>query len=200
MIEQDPELWYPNGDCLVYLHNQGQSRRGPAFKISMDMLVKAGCTPVIERFLAYNLAESPGSEADNEAYFGRSHFKLFALYIPAPSTAGREQAFLYHTATRNFFAWISRKPLVGLHLGGALVALLNIMNEFRFQGANNVQAITEYMEDEGYADIRNSPDHALAVLFFAEHFQFKDLWIDAFTHCCGMIERLKESLGLQVRS
>lgn len=166
----------------------------------MDALVKAGCQPVIERFLSYTLAESPGSDADNESqdYFGKNRFKSFELYIPAPSTADREQAFLYHTATRNFFAWVFGKPLVGLHLGCALVALLNSMNEFRFQGADNVQAIMDYMDEEGYADIRNLPDHALAILFFAEHFQFKDLWTDAIVHCCGMNERLMESAGFEV--
>lgn len=112
----------------------------------------------------------------------------------------RGQAFLYHTATRNFFAWMFGKSLVGTHLGGALVGLLNSMNEFRSEGEDNVQAIMDYMDEEGYADMRNQPDHALAILSFAEHFHFKDLWIDAFAHCVGMHEILICSPGFEVCS
>jgi hypothetical protein len=89
--------------------------------------------------------------------------------------------------------------LVGTHLGGALVGLLNSMNEFRSVGQDNVQAIMDYMDEEAYADMRNSPDHALAVLFFAEHFQFKDLYVDAFAHCCGMHDKLFLSSGYEAR-
>lgn len=165
----------------------------------MEALVAAGCQPLLKRFLSKTLAESPGSEADSEdsSYFRPNH-KIYELYIPAPPAAEREQAFLYHTATRNLFAWVFGKPLVGNHLGGALVGLLNSMNEFRSHGEDNVQAIMDYMDEESYADMRNQPDHALAILFFAEHFQFRDLWIDAFAHCSGMNERLGTSVGFEV--
>lgn len=122
------------------------------------------------------------------------------LYIPAPSTAETGQAFLYHLATRNLFAWIFGKSLVGNHLGGALVGLLNSLNEFRSEGEDNLQAIIDYMDEEGYADMSNQPDHALAIFFFAEHFQFKDLWIDAFAHCVGMNEKLITRPGFEVRA
>lgn len=89
---------------------------------------------------------------------------------------------------------------MGNHLGGALVGLLNSLNEFRSEGEDNLQAIIDYMDEEGYADMSNQPDHALAIFFFAEHFQFKDLWIDAFAHCVGMNERLITRPGFEVRA
>ncbi len=78
------------------------------------------------------------------------------------------------------------------------MGLLNSMNEFRSPGEDNVQAIMDYMDEEGYAEMRNQPDHALAILFFAEHFHFKDLWVDAFAHCTGMNERLISCPGFEV--
>lgn len=153
--------------------------------------------------MSETLVESPGSEADSEdsGYFQNVTKKqIYQLYIPSPPAAERGQAFLYHTATRNLFAWIFGKSLVGTHLGGALVGLLNSMNQFRTPGEDNVQAIMDYMDEEGYADMRSQPDHALAVLFFAEHFHFKDLWVDAFAHCTGMNERLVQSAGFEVGS
>jgi len=154
----------------------------------------------MHRFLAEKFFESPSlSDSSNEDgdYFKSS---CAELYIPAPPMTERGQAFLYHTATRNFFAWIFGKPLVGNHLGGALVGLLNSMNEFRSEGEDNVQAIIDYMDEEGYADMRNQPNHALAILFFAEHFHFRDLWMDAFAHCVGMHEILISSPGFEVWS
>lgn len=165
----------------------------------MDALIATNCYPLIKRFLVED-AESPISESsfDEGSYFSHEKQKIYELYIPAPPDTERGQAFLYHTATRNLFAWVFGKSLVGTHLGGALVGLLNSMVEFRSLGEDNIQAIMDYMDEEGYADMRNCPDHALGLLFFAEHFHFKDLWIDAFAHCSGMNERLPASPGFEV--
>jgi hypothetical protein len=200
--EQDPELWFPDGTCLVHLYGRGQSKRGPAFRLPLSVLLEAKCRPLLDRFMAQDLNESPISEfssSEDGSYFGQpQNSGRVELYIPAPPAAEREEAFLYHTATRNFFAWVFGRSLVGTHLGGALVGLLNSMNEFRSTDQDNIQAIMEYMDEEGYADMRNHPDHALGVLFFAEHFQFRDLWIDAFVHATGMHDRLHLSPGFEV--
>jgi len=148
------------------------------------------------------VVESPASDIDigsDGSFFTQSgSFKKFELYIPAPPTASHARAFLYHAATRNFFAWIFGKSLVGIDLGSALVELLNSIVEFRSKNQDHVQDIVNYMDEEGYADMRNCPDHALAVLYLAEHFHFRDMWIDAFAHCTGMSERLPSSPGLAV--
>ncbi|KUJ21146.1 uncharacterized protein LY89DRAFT_681755 [Mollisia scopiformis] len=199
-LRRDPELWFPNGNCLVHLYERGQSRRGPAFKLPMDALIATNCYPLIKRFLVEDPAESPVSQSSSEDGYFYDKKKTYELYIPAPLNAERGEAFLYHTATRNLLAWVFGKSLVGNHLGGALVGLLNSMVEFRSLGEDNIEAIMDYMDEEGYADMRNSPDHALAILFFAEHFHFKDLWIDAFAHCSGMNERLPASAGFDFMS
>jgi hypothetical protein len=105
----------------------------------------------------------------------------------------------YHIATRNFFAWMLGKSMVGFHLGGALVTLLNNMNDFRSKQTDNIRDILDYMDEEGYGDMRSQPDYALAILYFAEHFRFRDLWIDAYAHCAGMNERLFQSTEYEVR-
>jgi len=122
----------------------------------------------------------------------------YELYIPAPPTAERGKAMFYHIATRNFFAWLLGKSLVGDHLGGTLVTLLYSMNNFRNADSNNEQEILDYMDKEGYADMRNQPDYALAILYFAEHFRFRNVWIDAYAHCVGMYELLSRSTEYEV--
>jgi hypothetical protein len=176
--------------------------RGPSFKVPFEGLLNARCRPLLNRFLVQDHDGSPVSEpssSDDAEYFNwTAKSGRYELYIPAPSTCDRGKAMLHHIATRNFFAWMFGRPMVGPHLGGALVELLNSMNEFRSPVTDNVGDILDYMEDEDYADMRNEPNHALAILFFAEHFQFRDLWIDAYAHCAGMNERLSESSEYEV--
>jgi hypothetical protein len=173
----------------------------------MEAILATNCYSLLDRFMSHhpqNNALSPSSEVNSN---GSSHefdpnslTARYELYIPTPSTVdAREDLYLHHTATRNLFAYICGKPLIGSHLGGALVGLLNSMNEFLPGRENNLVETRRYMDEQGYADLTDSPDHALALLFFADHFQVRDMWIDAFAHCTGMHERLPSSLGFEVR-
>ncbi|TAQ85723.1 hypothetical protein B7494_g5946 [Chlorociboria aeruginascens] len=173
-LRKDPDLWYPEGNCFVHLYGRGQSKRGPAFRVPIEALLAAKCQPLLERFMA----GSPCSETSSsgESVFFAQSSRKFDLYIPPPPAVERWQAFIYHTATRNFFAWIFGKSSVG---------------------EDNVQTIMDYIDMEGYADMRNQPEYAIAILFFAGHFRFKDLWVDALAHCAGMSERLYTSPGFE---
>ena len=92
-----------------------------------------------------------------------------------------------------------QKPLVGDRLGRALTSLLERMNEYRPYPEDNQDDILAYMDGQGYTDFRDCPDHALAVLQFAETFQYRDIWTDAFVHCTGMNDQLDMSAEYQVR-
>ncbi|KAL1863881.1 hypothetical protein Daus18300_008030 [Diaporthe australafricana] len=67
------------------------------------------------------------------------------------------------------------------------------MHEFRDAGVDNKRDLLGYLDEEGYLDTRHQPNHALAILHVAENFELRDLYIDAFTHCVGMSERLYRS-------
>jgi hypothetical protein len=165
------------------------------------VLLDARCGPLIDRFLDRDFDRSPLLEASGNGHFKQSDkSRRYELYIPAPPMAERGQPMLHHISTRNFFAWLFGKPLVGPHLGEALVGLLTSMNEFRFCDMDNVVDILYFMDKQRYSDIINEPDYALAVLYFAEHFQFRDLWIRAFVHSTGMSEMLGGSSEYEVRS
>lgn len=111
------------------------------------------------------------------------------LYIPAPEAASREEAFKWHITTRNFFAFLLGKPLVGEHMGQALVDLQERMYLFR-PDANNQQDCLDYTENQGYRDFVECTDYALAILYYAECYKMRNVWIDAFAHCVGMNESL----------
>ncbi|KAL3419376.1 hypothetical protein PVAG01_09598 [Phlyctema vagabunda] len=198
-LRRDPELWHPEGDCLIYLHAAGQSRRGPSFRVPLDAIVAANCQPLLERFLVQKRSESPRSDPSRHRVSSShgEHSRTIELYIPAPYSTERGDAYIHHMATRNFFAWICGKSLVGPQLGSALVELLMSMEEWRNEGQDNIHDIMTYMDEEGYSDINSQPDHALAILYFAEHFRFRDMYIDAFAHCVGMYDSLVFSTGYE---
>jgi hypothetical protein len=110
---------------------------------------------------------------------------LVELYIPAPDYASREEAFNWHITTRNFFAYILGQPLVGRHMGQTYVDLYERLQLFR-SDVNNHQDFLAYAENQGYRDLVECTDYALASLYYAEKYKLRDVWIDAFTHCVGM--------------
>jgi hypothetical protein len=110
---------------------------------------------------------------------------LVELYIPAPDHASRDEAFNWHITTRNFFAYILGQPLVGRHMGQTYVDLYERMQLFR-SDVNNHQDFLAYAENQGYRDLVECTDYALASLYYAEKYKLRDVWIDAFTHCVGM--------------
>lgn len=158
-----------------------------------DALLEAKCHPLIARFMARDTT-FPCAAAPGRRYFDFldqiQPDSRIELYIPAPPMATKEEALRYHIATRNFFAWVFRRSMVGEHLGSSFIALISSMSEFRCPGEDNMDGLLGYLDEEGYLDMRNQPIHALAILHFAEFFQFRNLYIDAFTHCVGMCDRL----------
>lgn len=90
--------------------------------------------------------------------------------------------------------------MVGNTLGDALVGVFHSMHEFRSDVDDNVEDLMEYLDEEGYLDMANQPNHALAILHLAECFQMKELYIRAFAHCVGMNDSLVSSTEYQVSS
>ncbi|KAF3000719.1 hypothetical protein E8E13_003196 [Curvularia kusanoi] len=115
------------------------------------------------------------------------------LFIPAPEYASRQDSFRWHITTRNFFAFLLGKPLVGYHMGQCFVDLQERIQFFRSGHGDNHQDFLQYAEDQGYRDFAECTDYALASLFYAEAYKLRDAWIDAFAHCVGMNESLSLS-------
>lgn len=176
---KNPELCFLDGNCFVHLCEKGQSQLGPAFKVPLGCLLDVQAEPLIGRFLDRSVSEEEACQ--------NGHVDL---YIPPSIAASQSQLWQYHVAIRNFLAWIFRRSLVGEHLGKAIVGLAHSMEEFREPGCDNIQGLLDYLDEEGYLDMSNHPDHAVAILHVAEVFQLRELYIDAFAHCVGMSEHL----------
>ena len=194
---QDDELWMRNGNCLVYLYSKGQSRRGPSFKLPFENLLESSCYPLIGRFL--DNGPTGKSPKDLQRWFRRDPKQTIELYIPPPRFSDRKHAFLYHLATRNLFAWVFRRSLVGEHLGAALIGLLHSMHQFRSGNPDNLVDMLDYMDEEGYLDVADQPHHAIALLNFSETFQLEEGYFQSLSHCVGMIGRLEGCPEYKVR-
>ena len=155
--------------------------------------------PLFQRAALHPVSQTPSPTSSGEGSpVHPTHRIKFELYIPAPPHLSREQAFRYHLTTRNFFAWMFEKPLVGHRLGEALIALHERMNEYRPNEEQNNEDISAYIDGQEYSDFRGCPDHALALLQFAERFELRELWTDAFVHCSGMNNELASSAEFEV--
>lgn len=91
------------------------------------------------------------------------------------------------------------KPLVGDRLGDSLLSLLDRMNDFREDEDENLEDVLAYLDSQEYTDFRSCPDHAIAVLQFAERHELLDLWRDSFCHGAGMGDELQSSVEYEVR-
>lgn len=188
-------------------HLLARSDPGPSsalVSIAIRCASGGGLYPLLERFAVLSrpyrrrLSDSESSSDDGDMGETR-HAARYALYVPAPSYCNDKQAYGYHLGTRNFFAWMFCKPIVGHDLGQALLSLGERMALFRSgRQERNLSDLLDYLDEQAYSDFRECLDHALGVLLFAEQHQLHQLWIDAFAHCVGMNDRLGSSPGFEV--
>jgi hypothetical protein len=195
---KDTELWFKDGDCYVHLYAQGASRRGPSFCIPFRVLRQKKCTSLLNVCSA-QIASRDGLETQQLLSLSSpltlpSHeFGVVNLYIPAPEHTSRQDSFRWHVTTRNFFAFLLSKPLVGYNMGEAFVDVQERIKLFRSGNLDNQQDFLQYAEDQGYRDFAECTDYALASLYYAEVYKLRSAWIDAFAHCVGMNESLSLS-------
>ncbi|KAI5260953.1 hypothetical protein E4T47_09532 [Aureobasidium subglaciale] len=188
-LRRDQELWQQDGDCLVHFYGQGKSKRGASLKLPYNSIEAATSDAFLNTYTASDSSSCSGSLNDT-APSTSSTSAEYELYIPAPDDVSREDAYSWHITTRNFFAYIANKPLVGSKLGKAFMDLSERIESFCPDKATNTQDILSYAQRQGYTKFVNRPDYTLAFLNFAEKLKLKDLWIDAFAHCVGMNDQL----------
>ncbi|KAF2142018.1 uncharacterized protein K452DRAFT_358496 [Aplosporella prunicola CBS 121167] len=189
-LHQDAELWTPDGNCFVHLYERGHSRRGPSFCIPISALRDAHAGTLFSLCFARSVSRAELPIAQLSSLVDPPDV-LYELYMPAPDGCLREEALQFHITTRNFFAFVLKKPLVGAHLGTSLIHLQERLHLFCSRGpTDNHNAFLRYAEELGYLDFTHRPSNALAILFYAEHYQLEELWLDAYAHCVGMNETL----------
>lgn len=186
---QDDELWVENGDCLVHFYARGTSRRGASLRIPLAKLQDTGSHYLLRECLYKSPSSSdeddysdsgyaPSTSSDHDSHCSE-------LYIPAPVELSRQEAFSYHIGTRNYFAYLLEKPIVGENSGLALAHLWQRIQAWQRDDLP-VTAFRAFCQERGYSDFAGNLDYAAAALYWSEHARVKEIWIDAFVHCVGM--------------
>ena len=161
-LRRDPEIFFPTGNCLIYLYTQGASRRGPSFRMPYDFLLYSSCRPLIEQALLTSLqapSYHPGSSTppsyESLGDASATDHTYLCLYLDAPAGVEGQEVFKYHVTTRNFFAWLVGAPLVGVDPVSALLELKVRMDAWRDVGADNFGALYQYVQEQGYGDFED---------------------------------------------
>ena len=188
----------------MHFYAKGSSRRGPSLRLCLADLESSNCWPLLAQ-ACEQLPDRPSGSPhsadsdDDGGYFSNPNMLgKIELFMPAPTHMSRDDALRYHMTTRNFFAWMFERPVVGAKLGDALIDLYERMGEYRSSAEDNEDDVLAFIDSQGYTDYRDCPDHALAVMQFAEKFEFSDLWTDAFVHAVGMNDALFSSTEFTV--
>ncbi|KAG5917686.1 hypothetical protein E4U42_007154 [Claviceps africana] len=196
-LQEDSELFTRNGNCFIYLHSYKSARGKQAsklaasFRLPFSLLLANKCYALIERCLVIHSTDATSeprrSASDIQKWYRSNPKRRVELFIPPPRDANERQIQRHRILTRNFFAWVLGRSLVGETLGEALVGLLESMYEYRSgDGLDNVADLVGYLDEEGYLCLADQPDHALAVLRLAETFRLKTLYLQALSHCVAM--------------
>ncbi|EME39266.1 hypothetical protein DOTSEDRAFT_56706 [Dothistroma septosporum NZE10] len=196
-LRKDEDLWVEDGDCFIHLYAPGCSQRGPSLKIPIALLAKIDNTYLLSQCVQKHgvagATASSGTETRSDCGSNDPETYPFCdLFIAAPTELARAEAFLYHVCTRNYFAYLSSRPIVGETLGQALADLAHRIEAWHPESVGTT-AFLDYCQEQGYLDFANRPDYALAGMRLAELARIRHVWIDAFAHCVGMRDQLDNS-------
>lgn len=128
------------------------------------------------------------SNAGNEAQI------RYEIHFPAPNDASRTEILRHHITTRNYFAFLLNRPLVGLTFYQALMDLHERLLVLMPKQSNCTDAIIGFLTRNRLHNICNDPAAAAGLLAYSEddEVQWPEGWREGFVHCSGMYTKLRE--------
>ena len=85
----------------------------------------------------------------------------------------------HHITTRNFLAFLLRKPLVGFTFYQALVDLHDRLEEYLGPETDPVEALKSYLVSLGLVNVSNEPRAAAGLLTWSEDVRWLEGWREA---------------------
>ena len=136
-------------------------------------------------------AQSPSSEISNPRHEAQIRHEI---HFPAPDGASRIEILRHHIATRNFFALLLNKPLVGLTFYQALIDLHERLLVLLPRDSSCTDVIMGFLTSNRLHNVCNDPAAAAGLLAYSEddEVQWPEGWREGFVHCNGMYTKLRE--------
>lgn len=115
------------------------------------------------------------------------------IHFPAPDDASRMEILRYHITTRNLFAFLLDKPLVGLTFYQALIDLHERLLMLMPREANCAELMMGFLMRNRLHNVCNDPAAAAGLLAYSEddEVQWPEGWREGFVHCSGMYTNLR---------
>ena len=104
----------------------------------------------------------------------------YKLYMDVRSGGSKVDVLRYHVTTRNFFAFLLRKPLVGFTFYQALVDLHERLDAYLPPGVDSAVAIQSYLVLIGLVNVSNEPRAAAGLLAWSEDVMWNNGWREAY--------------------
>ncbi|KAL8827578.1 MAG: hypothetical protein Q9191_003102, partial [Dirinaria sp. TL-2023a] len=203
-LAKDPELWDEGGDTLVYF---GYQRPEASFRIHSSLLENTKSEILISKLrdgwrpcakpTATRLHDPSHNSRANKGPLSslnpNSRIK-YEIHFPAPEGASRLEILRYHTTTRNLFALLLQKPLVGLTFYQALTDLLERIKLYMPHSTTNpAQILVQHILKLSLHDISNDPGAAAGLLAWSEDIEVRWAagWREGFVHCAGMYKHVQ---------
>ncbi|KAI4192042.1 MAG: hypothetical protein LQ348_003282 [Seirophora lacunosa] len=212
-LAKDPELWDDKGDTLVYF---GYQRPHPSFRIKASLLedtrseiliakLEEGFQRSVKLPPSRNAMSTVRGEVKNlsstrdlptvfENGQARNDNRVRReIHFPAPDNASRIDILRHHITTRNLFAFLFDRPLIGLTYYQALTDLHERLMLYMPPGVDCTQLLIRYLTNNRLHNVSNDPAAAAGLLAWSENQAVRWLegWREAFVHCVGMYHDLR---------
>ena len=175
-------------ESLVSMLQEGYRR---TLKSAPSVLSASSSEHGVKKFSLGRRAPSSSSDIGNP---GNEAQIRHEIHFPAPDGASRIEILRYHITTRNFFAFLLNKPLVGLTFYQALIDLYERLLVFMPRECNTSDAIIGFLTRNRLHNVCNNPAAAVGLLAYSEddEVQWPEGWREGFVHCSGMYTKLRE--------
>lgn len=116
------------------------------------------------------------------------------IHFPAPDDASRVEILRHHSTTRNLFACLLDKPLIGLTYYQALTDLHERLLLYMPNEIDSAQLLIRYLIKNNLHNVSNDPAAAAGLLAWIENHRigWPEGWREAFSHCVGMYRDLQD--------
>ena len=103
----------------------------------------------------------------------------YKLYMDAQTGRSKIDVLRFHVTTRNFFAFLLRKPLVGFTFYQALADLHQRLGGY-LPSVDSAVALQSYLIMTGLGNVSNEPRAAAGLLAWSEDVLWNNGWREAY--------------------
>lgn len=109
------------------------------------------------------------------------------LYMDPPTVGSKTDLLRHHITTRNFFAFLLRKSLVGFTFYQALVDLHERLGDYLPQTIDCAAALRSYLVTLGLVNVSNEPRAAAGLLAWSEDVRWNEGWREAYVSFATLV-------------